>query len=196
MRVYSLLGCSLLLLTSASCSYLKNRGADLLDIVTLEVGAGVGAHVGLKVTDAVGVVLGYNEQTVYALHGRYAGTGTRSSRGFLALAQSRIQDSGAEMVPLVGNEPYYSDTGGGYLVVSDPLSNIFPVPLMGATPRDPLVDQKERWEQRLHRTFDVYAEASVGIGMHVGVSPGDFLDFLLGWFGVDLAGDEIAAGDG
>ena len=67
---------------------------------------------------------------------------------------------------------------------------------MGATPRDPLVDQKERWEQRLHRTFDVYAEASVGIGVHVGVSPGEFLDFLLGWFGVDLAGDEIAAGDG
>ena len=29
------------------------------------------------------------------------------------------------------------------------------------------------------------------LGASVGFSPGEFLNFLLGWFGVDIAGDDV-----
>ena len=50
-----------------------------------------------------------------------------------------------------------------------------------------------RWwrEARLH-AFDVEAHACLGVlGVHVGFSPGEFVDFLLGWFGLDIAGDDV-----
>jgi hypothetical protein len=43
-------------------------------------------------------------------------------------------------------------------------------------------------------SFDIEAGATVGIllglSVHVGFSPGQFADFLLGWFGADIAGDD------
>ncbi|MCZ6689741.1 MAG: hypothetical protein O7H41_09070 [Planctomycetota bacterium] len=29
------------------------------------------------------------------------------------------------------------------------------------------------------------------MGARVGFSPGEFVDFFLGWFGVDIAGDDV-----
>jgi hypothetical protein len=29
------------------------------------------------------------------------------------------------------------------------------------------------------------------IGVNLGFSPGEFLDFLLGWFGIEIAGDDV-----
>lgn len=52
-------------------------------------------------------------------------------------------------------------------------------------------ERGSRWD-RLH-AFDVEAHAHfVLVGCGVGFSPGEFLDFLLGWFGVDIAGDDRA----
>lgn len=51
---------------------------------------------------------------------------------------------------------------------------------------DPSIPDHER-----QRLWDV--EATVHIlwgGLTVGFSPTDFIDFLLGWFGVDIAGDD------
>lgn len=45
---------------------------------------------------------------------------------------------------------------------------------------------------RIH-AFDIEAGVFAGIvGARVGFSPGEFVDFLLGWFGVDIAGDDEA----
>ena len=52
------------------------------------------------------------------------------------------------------------------------------------------------WRRRLFRwarlhAFDIEVGATVLIiGARAGFSPGEFLDFLLGWFGVDIAGDD------
>ncbi|MCI0341317.1 MAG: hypothetical protein L0216_09240 [Planctomycetales bacterium] len=48
-----------------------------------------------------------------------------------------------------------------------------------------------RW-LRVH-AFDVEASAYAGfVCARVGFSPGEFLDFVLGWFGIDIAGDDRA----
>ena len=48
-----------------------------------------------------------------------------------------------------------------------------------------------RWA-RLH-VFDVEAGVFIGVvGARAGFSPGEFVDFLLGWVGVDIAGDDRA----
>lgn len=40
--------------------------------------------------------------------------------------------------------------------------------------------------------WDVEVSAYAGVvGVRVGVSPGEILDFLLGWFGIDIAGDDV-----
>ncbi|MCZ6691091.1 MAG: hypothetical protein O7H41_15995, partial [Planctomycetota bacterium] len=44
---------------------------------------------------------------------------------------------------------------------------------------------------RLH-AFDIEAHLVIGfVGVRAGFSPGEFVDFLLGWFGVDIAGDDV-----
>lgn len=47
-------------------------------------------------------------------------------------------------------------------------------------------DGPENW---LHQ-FDLEVGGGFLLGLNLGFSPGEFLDFLLGWFGVDLAGDD------
>ena len=47
-----------------------------------------------------------------------------------------------------------------------------------------------RWA-RVH-AFDLEVSATVLlIGARAGFSPGEFVDFFLGWFGVDIAGDDV-----
>lgn len=38
--------------------------------------------------------------------------------------------------------------------------------------------------------FDIEASVYAGLHVRVGFSPGEFLDFLTGWFGADIAGDD------
>ena len=57
--------------------------------------------------------------------------------------------------------------------------------------------RKYRTLARVH-AFDIEAGVFVGIiGVRAGFSPGQFVDFFLGWFGVDIAGDDVPsqAGD-
>ena len=45
---------------------------------------------------------------------------------------------------------------------------------------------------RLH-AFDVELSLTLLVGrLRLGFSPGEFVDFLLGWFGLDIAGDDRA----
>ncbi|MCZ6691919.1 MAG: hypothetical protein O7H41_20215 [Planctomycetota bacterium] len=40
--------------------------------------------------------------------------------------------------------------------------------------------------------FDIEAHLFLGVvGARAGFSPGEFVDFFLGWFGVDIAGDDV-----
>ncbi|MCI0343109.1 MAG: tetratricopeptide repeat protein [Planctomycetales bacterium] len=54
---------------------------------------------------------------------------------------------------------------------------------------DEVLQRERRWA-RVH-AFDMEASAYAGVvGLRAGFSPGEFLDFLLGWFGLDIAGDD------
>ena len=53
---------------------------------------------------------------------------------------------------------------------------------------------RARRKARVH-TFDLEVGAfALILGARVGFSPGEFVDFLLGWFGVDIAGDDREMG--
>jgi hypothetical protein len=53
----------------------------------------------------------------------------------------------------------------------------------------PLINEEGIHRDWLH-DFDVEAGANVFVGLSLGFSVGEFLDFLLGWFMIDLAGDD------
>ena len=47
------------------------------------------------------------------------------------------------------------------------------------------------WSGSALHAFDVEAHAfALVVGVRVGFSPGEFVDFVLGWFGLDIAGDD------
>ncbi len=53
----------------------------------------------------------------------------------------------------------------------------------------PLLSMEGIHRYPLH-SFDVEVGVGMIFGGTVGFSPGQFLDFLLGWFGIDIAGDD------
>ncbi len=54
-------------------------------------------------------------------------------------------------------------------------------------PHHPTAEPAMRW----HEILDVKAGVNAGlVGARAGVSPGELLDFVLGWFGIDIAGDD------
>ncbi len=57
--------------------------------------------------------------------------------------------------------------------------------------------QKKPFSGNLLHSFDIEAGGTIGFilcaSAHVGFSPGEFADFMLGWFGLDIAGDDTAS---
>ncbi|MCZ6691298.1 MAG: hypothetical protein O7H41_17055 [Planctomycetota bacterium] len=46
------------------------------------------------------------------------------------------------------------------------------------------------------RAFDIEASVYAFVYARAGFSPGEFVDFFLGWFGVDIARDDVAVETG
>ena len=63
-----------------------------------------------------------------------------------------------------------------------------------ATGRLKAADRRKRERLRWANVhaFDVEVNAAAIVGFDLGFSPGEFVDFLLGWFGLDIAGDDRA----
>ena len=87
-------------------------------------------------------------------------------------------------------EPYH----GGNPSAERPQAGTSPLPLE-EHPRVWTCDARELNPYAHVHAFDIEVSAYAGVAYaRAGLSPGEFLDFLLGWFGVDIAGDDRGLG--
>ena len=163
--------------TCAGCravgNYFGNRANDLADIVMLELTAGPGIDVHAQVTALLGGVLGWSQQDGLMWDSRYFGRARRVSGGLLIEGETHIERTVyASMEPLYGEQPWVPR--GSYWVMFLPVG------------QRPDTEYKFRW----YRALDVEVGASAILGLHIGVSPGEVLDFVTSIFFLDIAGDD------
>ena len=60
----------------------------------------------------------------------------------------------------------------------------------------PLAPNRKEARPHLPSWTHLEAAAALGVGVRLGFNPGELLDFLLGFFGADLYGDDLARGEG
>ena len=154
--------------------YFRCRGRDLADVVTLELTAGPGVDVHGQATTFVGAAAGWSVQKGLFWHGRHVGGGRRETAGFVLLGATEarpLTPPGPEPAPRM---PVRRAAWAMFL------------PLL-VSPADGVhLGYVADWPH----TADVTMGASAGIGFHLGVSPGEALDFLAGLTTLDPAGDD------
>ncbi len=147
--------------------YFKDRGSDLADIVTCTVGTGVGAKVRLGPLQLAGFK---NRDRA----------GLRGGRAFSGHAPGRdIHETAIPLPALAYGAASYDDFV--LEVASDPRDksyNAIGVPLLTLA-NEPY--------------YYTGAEIAIGLGgtLRLGVNPGEALDFVLGWFTLDVFQDDL-----
>ncbi|MCZ6690087.1 MAG: hypothetical protein O7H41_10820 [Planctomycetota bacterium] len=168
--------------------YFANRGRDLADCITIEGGVGYGFGAEIKLAGLVHVAGGacyYGAPPVGLRYGE-----------LVPSSESGDKDTGFLGIPLVGLVLLHGAPPYLHVSVDDKEEHGCYWLLPGLASYYTEVseswiwtDPKSGWS-RLH-AFDVEAHLFLGVvGVRVGFSPGEFLDFLLGWVGVDIAGDD------
>lgn len=170
------------LLTLCGCGYLKNRANDLLDPFRFDIGFTPGLHVEARATDFAALGLGVKGGTVVGLHGRFAVRHGTANLGLgpVMLGELLWPESSAL---LGGDSSYVRDHE--FLP-----SQMFFIPLLGT-------EHAPDWslERRGLHVADIGVSAAAVVGAGVGFSPGEFLDLLLGFVGIDIAGDDVFGGE-
>jgi len=168
-------------LAATSCSWCHDRTNDLLDPFRIDVAFGPGLYVDARATDFLALGAGAHYVDTAGLHGRFVGTGELFGVGLPFFLLGHTEQ---DMAPLLADASEY-----------DPLRDILTTQLL-VTPAvsfarcgpDP-VSVAERGV----RVADLGATATLGIvGIGVGFSPGELLDLVLGFVGLDIAGDDVA----
>ena len=114
------------------------------------------------------------------MHGRFVGTGTMAGIGlpFATFVQMRQR-----MAPLLGDASSFDrmrDVVPGQVLVVVPMMHSPRISAWSLAERDV-------------RIADLGVTATVGlVSVSLGFSPGEVLDLLLGFVGIDLAGDDVA----
>jgi len=170
------IACGGLLLTS--CSYLQNRANDALDVFLCEGALGPGLYAELRATDFAAVGLGLHTVATGGLHGRYVGTG---ERGSLGLGPFILGGARGDYGPVLSGDPSTFDDEA-----DEPCTQMLVMPSQGIK-----CEAGYSPSARGLRMAYLSATATVGyVGLRVGFSPGELLDLLLGFFTVNLAGDD------
>lgn len=177
-----------LALSTSGCTYLQARGADFLDVFTLEASLGPGLHVIAHATDFVGTGIGSSKQHGVALHGRYAGMTTRVAFGAGFVHRSSIQEP-ERLHTVIG--PHRAPSEDEWLSPGYQAGFMY-IPVLWFQSWGTMVESEGLGTfPRGIRTFDISVGASALVGVHLGFSPGELLDFLLGWTTLDIAGDDV-----
>jgi hypothetical protein len=192
-----------LLLLLASCRYVGNRAADFLDQFRGAVGIGTTAGVRGRALGLVdtGLMVGVKPRAA-ALGWRY---GTPL---FFSEKDLRIDADQAEIIKttsIVGLDfatgSYKSARSSAALLPalftwtdSTPTDYAWVVPEGGGDYRQHMwvwnmENRRTNRYARIH-AFDIEGEAALLLYIDLGWSPGEFLDFLLGFFFIDIAQDD------
>ena len=156
---------------AGAANYIGNRCADLADMITLEATIGPITDVHFQATSFFGTGFGSSKQWGFVMRGRHIGLGGRDSSGILLMASSHT--SGTLLFPLYGDAEYV-----------DKDMTLFPL-VVRFPPIEPILKRSE-WPDLL----DVEAGASLIVGVHVGVSVVEVLDFVVGLTTLDMCGDD------
>ncbi|MCI0342602.1 MAG: hypothetical protein L0216_15920 [Planctomycetales bacterium] len=195
-------GCLILSLAAApGCAelgnYFKNRARDFGEIFRLQVGLGVGLGASARLAGVadVGVGGGFADHRM--------GVGWVYGSGY-AFSRERLADGEVFFPFTMLGDGEGGTLGRGWHSSSEATESgkaarrhVCYLALPGLFAHEP--DGPLLWTPRGvedHPWSHVHAldiEAGLYLGFVVvraGVSPGEFLDFLLGWFGLDIAGDD------
>lgn len=185
--------CVLTALLATGCAsthaYFSDRGRDAADIVSVSVGTGIGAKARVSALSFgllyEGDVAGIRGGSAFAGHpGDYC-----YDVQFLTCCNEYFAPPGSEDrhkrfhaeqrfgIDSDGN----AGAGRGVWCLMPPmcLSPLLPLP----------PDMKP---SALHYYMQIDLVAAVGGGLRVGLNPGELVDFLLGWVGVDFMKDDLA----
>ena len=174
------LGLALLVGAVTGCAtypgYWTDRGRDAADVFTIAVGSGLGAkarvgpvNVGLCTG---GDFLGMRGGDV-DVFGRQGGSMCDFSEVNLLVMSTETFDPGAGSVPPARNKSYGA-VGWGLVSLPEPATEDGPKP-----------------DSHLYTQIEVLV--GLGVSVRVGFNPGELLDFLLGFAGVDIYGDDLEA---
>jgi len=176
-------------LAGGGCVYLQDRGRDFADIFGLDVGSGAGIgvdlqlsiyiHAGIAVYDLEKYVLTPNEidrwreVVVAPVIGRMIFYYDKSQR-------TSIRPRREGRVP---------DAVRGGLLISPPIvGELLETEQIRATGfEEPARNPEAPWINALDTDVGV---ALAVVGFRFGISPGELIDFLLGWFGFDIGFDD------
>ncbi len=182
MRKTLILGALPLLTMLCSCqtAYMQNRKNDMLDCIKFSYGSPVGLHAGVKVTDFATLKLGYSTGIRKGYTGRHAGMWDETEVGLPLILGDRDIRSGGAVATVMGHTP-------------DELEELTMFTV--ATKNDCWLNGgKGACEFRLRHwanLFDIELGGTLlMISGRIGLSPGQFLDFLCGFIGLDPAGDD------
>jgi hypothetical protein len=176
--------------------YLSRRGRDFKDCFLIQTGLGIGLGVDVKAGGLVHasalMSAHFDEGTVGWVYGE-----PRPADELHATIVGHVSNEGDLGIGLIHvSARSYQDTSVGHVCFG-----VLPAAfsLHGGTWL--WLDPDEEWaglekavrSARIH-AFDVEAGVMLLLwGFRAGFSPGEFLDFLLGWFGIDIAGDDAPA---
>lgn len=168
----------------SGCAYFENRARDLLDVVHVDVagGAGLGLHARASV---VHTGFGYGQMYRMGLlprpWGKHATVGIRPEFHSDFLIHQR-----AGVMSGTPNAFYDDPLAFTWLSRKDETEDLHHCWFLHLPDHAPALPRGRAWE-----LLDVSVTANAGlVGARLGASPGQWFDFLLGWFGLDIAGDD------
>lgn len=172
---------ALVVLTSG-CSYLQDRGRDALDVIWVDYGWGFGLQADFQATDLVHSGLGGTIGTLISgKAGLRRGSYHNWAEPSVAFVLGRLVYEGPFPDPT-----YRPSIRKGYLFNAIYLvkeyqksSNEVEITHTSWNPRRPWLN-----------ALDVDVGVTALLATRIGISPGEFLDFLGGWFGVDVGADD------
>ena len=199
MRTLVCIGMGAFMLLSVGCGsgYFTDRNRDAADIFTFTTGVGMGAtarvgavHAGLYTgRDASGLKGGeVSWETMQNLDDKWGSTcdlllGVPTPDGWMfAWEDSRAAQDGDAVA--VARGKVYSARGVAPLIM-------VPSKLGGSRPYYERPDYGPNYPY--HYWTQIEVTAGAGPSVRVGFNPGELVDFLVGWFGVDIYDDDIAA---
>ncbi len=153
--------------------YFEDRLYDFVDIVPVNVSWGPGFYVGARATALAGVGIGYSETTRAGSHRRP----TWSDDPF-ELVNFRTWDETQKGVAVLWTRDADPNPGAGNILIV------------------PVIDRENDWRFRAWidpgSALDAEAEFHlVWVGLRIGASPIQALDWLLGWTTLDVLGDDL-----
>jgi hypothetical protein len=192
---------ALVLLCVSGCAslgtYFENRGLDFVDCFKADVGIGGGIEVHILCTDAISTGAGMAFCWKAGFKGRNFGIWSDMYCGIpfilsgWILEQDIIYPYTSNIVAGVDNFIFYKRAiEGAYETKSVIFINCFKdnSPNHGLSSGNSSADTLPFND--MIKAFDFEAGFTcVFVGANVGFSGGQFADFLLGWFGADIAGD-------